>query len=537
MSVMETPVDEELRPASPLATEQSTELPHSLFDFSWQEFPNPPIPPETRRELFSNVNVGPTAPCVDPYDVFVAIWDRQFMEHIASETNRYAQQVVEETLRSNDLHPNSRIGRWCDTTADELYVYIGITIAMGVVVKSRLEEYWSSTADIFYTPGFSAYMSFNRFLILNKCLHFNNNEDTCGLNVSEAKLFKIKPVFVHLNSKFQNLYHLSQNISLDKSLLMWKELDSDQPIPNIKGIRTYEVCESQTGYLWRFEIHANKQSTPLQPEDPLNAPTLAIVLGLLHGLENKGHTVWMDNSFNSPILARRLKSLGFDCVGKLRTDCKFVPQALQSLTKWNMDRGQLVGLTSGDVDVMVWRDSTRVAMISTYHGNAVAQDRGIAKPISILDYNNMMGGVEKKDQMLAAYPIERKRSKFWYKKLFRRLLNVSVLNSFIIHKKSSPTSPLSHRSFRVKLVNLLLKKHCSRPVTSLPSVPPVTTQNVDVGPFDITHRLEEHPLRNGARKRRLCTVCKKRVWTFCIGCDKTVCKSSCFVSLHNSIDT
>lgn len=133
------------------------------------------------------------------------------------------------------------------------------------------------------------------------------------------------------------MYTPAQNIALDENLLMWKGwLEMSQLIPNKaakKGIKTYEICESQIGYLWRFEIHAHKKTTLQQNDDPLAASTPSIVLRLTQGLENKGYTLWMDNFYNSPCLARRLKSMGIDCVGTLRTDRKFVPQALHSLKR------------------------------------------------------------------------------------------------------------------------------------------------------------------------------------------------------------
>lgn len=352
------------------------------------------------------------------------------------------------------------------------------------------------------------------------------------LRPSEAKLYKIQPILSHLNEKFQKIYTPAQNIALDESLLMWKGwLAISQLIPNKrakKGIKTYEICESQTGYLWRFEVHAHKKAPPQHNEDPLAASTPSIVLRLLQGLEHKGYTLWMDNFYNSPCLARRLKCLGFDCVGTLRTDRKFVPQALHSLTKRNMRPGQVAGLTSGDVDVMVWRDKNRVAMISTYHGIRQQTLQGATKPTLILDYNIMMGGVDKKDQLLAMYPVERKRTKVWYKKLFKRLLNISVLNSFIICRQSSS---ITHRNFRINLIKSLLSKH-STPVSarSIPLAPTQNQQHVDV-----THRLAEYAMGPGGRQRmrRACKVCKKKIRTFCVGCNKTVCLEPCFRSLHS----
>lgn len=237
----------------------------------------------------------------------------------------------------------------------------------------------------------------------------------------------------------------------------------------------------------------------------------------------------MDNFYNSPALARKLKTLGFDCVGTLRTNRQFVPQELTNLTKATMRPGQIEGLTSGDVDLLVWRDQNRVGMISTYHGNAVAQIKGVTKPTLIHEYNSMMGGVDKKDQMLAAFPIERKRTKVWYKKVFRRLLNVSILNGYVICKCSN--SIISHRLFRTSIINTILERHSPLHLTAgllqsqiTPNVTAVI-KNHHLAPF-------EFGTNTKGRKRRVCVVCKKRTTTYCVGCKKPVCMHRCFVSLH-----
>ncbi|KAJ8706824.1 hypothetical protein PYW07_012902 [Mythimna separata] len=514
---------------------RATTQPRSLYDFDWRPFTKTLIPPVSRRESFSDINVGPTIPSVDPYEIFINIWDRQFMEYIASETNRYAQQKAASMLdgHRHSLGPSSRINHWKDTTADELYVYFALIIGMGIVGKSRIEEYWSTDADLFQTPGFSTYMSYSRFLILQKCLHFANSEAMCGLQLSdsEAKIFKIQPVLSHLNNRFQSLYRLSRSIVLDESLVLWKgRLHANQSIPNkvaALGIRSYEICEPQTGYLWRFAVHAQKGrgSRPQRLEDPLKASTSAIVLELIRGLEGKGHTLWMDNFYNSPCLARHLKSVGMDCVGTLRTIRKYVPGVLYSLTADDMADGQITGLTSGDVDILVWKHQELHALISTYHGNGVTRVHGVPELILVHDYNIVMGGADRKDQLLSMFPIERKRTKIWYKKLFRRLLNVSILNSYIIHSQtSSSSSSLSHREFRKSLVKSLLSRHYSR------SVQPTAVNLLQ--PTNSYHRLVEYPFTGKQRKRRYCVQCRKLVRTYCQACNKTVCMDPCFLTLH-----
>ncbi|XP_045776021.1 piggyBac transposable element-derived protein 4-like [Maniola jurtina] len=528
-----------LPPTATPSLNQGATMAHDFFAFKWKKFCDlPELLERDRREPFSHVGVGPTTPCEDGYQIFTSIWDKKIMNHIAMETNRYAQEVAWGKMVNHKLGPHSRICSWQDTTPDELYTYMAIILAMGNVIKTKLEEYWSTNADIFSTPGFSACMPYNRFVLLNACIHFANNGamDAEKLTPSEAKLYKIELIVTHLNDKFQSLYNLGQNIALDESLLQWKARLSINQFTSNKaatiGIKTYEICESKTGYLWRFVIHAHKATSavPLEQQTPLDAPTPAIVLGLLNGLQNKGHTVWMDNYYNSPALARYLKSIGFDVVGTLRTNREFVASDLVKLTKSNMKPGEISSCTSGDVDLMVWRDNNRVGTISTYHGNATVISDGKLKPVLIVDYNIMMGGVDKKDQMLAMYPVERKRTKVWYKKFFRRLLNVSVLNSYIIAKNSSPRQ--DHRTFRHDLILALLSRHNSNRKIVFPpnrglDIAPPTTFEASV------HNLAKQPIGNSAsRLRRKCCECKKRTHFYCVGCNKPVCIGACFISLH-----
>ncbi|CAK1594429.1 unnamed protein product [Parnassius mnemosyne] len=524
--------DYSVPPSLPTHTPSSPSCPMSepgnKFDFKWRGFPQPQTPPELRREPFSQINCGPTVPYASPYDAFTAIWDRDIMEHIAMETNRYAQQLATVMLVDGSLCPSSRITKWKDTDVSELHVYFAIILATGIVVKSRLEEYWNSTLDIFSTPGFTAAMTYDRFMLLSKCLHFQDN-DGCDpelMTRAQAKLFKVQPILDHLNNKFQQLYVLGQNVSVDESLTMWKGwLDINQFIRNkaaTVGIKTYEVCESQTGYLWRFEVHAGHDtSSDPQEDSPVSGKVPALVLRLLNGLEHKGHTIWMDNFYNSPALARELKVRGFDCVGTLRTNRQFVPIELTNLTKKDMAIGQVNGCTSGDVDLIVYRDKNRVAFVSTYHGLATAMCGDTHKPTVIPDYNVCMGGVDRKDQMLAMYPIERRRNKIWYKKFFRKLLNASVLNAYILHKAHRS---ISHRNFRQTLVRELLAAH----------TPPAPTRALpNTWHFPGQYDLLPGTTRN-EHQRRSCSVCKKRTSSFCKACNVPLCVFGCFESYHTS---
>jgi len=93
--------------------------------------------------------------------------------------------------------------------------------------------------------------------------------------------------------------------------------------------------------------------------------TVTIVMSLVEPLLKKGRTLWMDNFYNSPALAQRVKTLKTDCVGTLCLSRKYVPQRVKEK---KLKKGELVAQHSGPVSVLKWKDKKDVTMISTYHG-------------------------------------------------------------------------------------------------------------------------------------------------------------------------
>jgi hypothetical protein len=66
------------------------------------------------------------------------------------------------------------------------------------------------------------------------------------------------------------------------------------------------------------------------------------------------------------------------------------------------------------VSVLKWKDKKEVTMISTYHGQETRMKlmkckQGKQKPVSVLDYDENMGGVDLKDHLLQPYLLERKK--------------------------------------------------------------------------------------------------------------------------------
>jgi hypothetical protein len=70
----------------------------------------------------------------------------------------------------------------------------------------------------------------------------------------------------------------------------------------------------------------------------------------------------------------------------------------------------IFGQHSEVIGFLTWHDKQRVMTVSTYHTDemhmTVSRGKEITKPGVVSDYNNHMGGVDLKDQMLQQYTLE-----------------------------------------------------------------------------------------------------------------------------------
>lgn len=174
---LDTPLDPELDPlaASSLAQgsdvlsvalcdqNDGSKLPDDFFHFEWSKYPKPPIPPRKKRERFSQKRVGSDVPCHDPYKILTKIWDESIMDHIVKETNRYAKDLASYRLSKNELAPWSRLNLWKETCVSEMYTYFAIIFSTGIVIRNKLDEYWSNDGDLFVTPGLPCTYDFQTF--------------------------------------------------------------------------------------------------------------------------------------------------------------------------------------------------------------------------------------------------------------------------------------------------------------------------------------------------------------------------------------
>ena len=322
---------------------------------------------------------------------------------------------------------------------------------MGIVYKPRIWMYWSK--DNFYsTPVFSQVMSRERFQLLLRFLHFQDNEDPSydPQDPGRDRLFKLRRIIDLLRQRFNTVYYPPEDIAVDESLVLFRgRLLFRQYIKTKRatfGIKFFEAATSD-GILLDFLIYqGNMQPHLVEPEAEDWLLTERIPITLIQQYLNKGHTLTIDNMYTTPRLAKYLLEKSTKVVGTIRQNRRNFPRDF--VDDKALPRGTAAFKHCNNILVMKYRAAKDKAqgkpkvvhVLSTKHNSNMkdttrtnADGQAIQKPESIIYYNQKMGGVDNIDQQLHNIQVLRKTYK-WYQKIFFRLLMMAFLSAQKIYK-------------------------------------------------------------------------------------------------------
>lgn len=260
------------------------------------------------------------------------------------------------------------------------------------------------------------------------------------------------------------------------------------------------------------------------------------------------HWVFTDNFYTSPELYMDLLEHKTYATGTVRPHRKHFPLSLKTPTK--MDIGSYQFASCQTLLAARWHDRRDVYMLSTAHDQSVStvmkrpkgskSKQPIPCPICIQDYNLYMGGVDLTDQCLSYYSLTQRRTVKWWKKVFWRLVDMTILNSWIIFRTNWPTSEInSHRLFRLELINKLVQPLLSK----IASPDGGISYSKGRRPSSCDRRLLGKHFPYTKPNRSWCVVCyqnktptgarkdtKTRV--FCPKCGVYLCIGECFEFYH-----
>ncbi|PSN52550.1 PiggyBac transposable element-derived protein 4 [Blattella germanica] len=278
------------------------------------------------------------------------------------------------------------------------------------------------------------------------------------------------------------------------------------------GIKLYKLCD-KFGYTFNMNIYLGKQRNNADTDI---TPTHGTVLELIHKIEGKGHKIFMDNYFTSPKLFNDLHNRKINGCGTVRYNRKGMPSDFNP-KQLKLKKGDIMSRVNGSLRAVCWKDTRDVYILSNMHippveGNFKADGKAVKPGVIIEDYNTHMGYVDLSDRMANSYNICRRTWK-WTKKMFFHLLDLAILNAYILQKSCGST--LTHLKFREQLVRELIARS--------------QEENLQV---------QEHSSHwPGKSKERRCRVCQmnkktKKTVYFCKKCDCGLCIVPCFEIWH-----
>jgi hypothetical protein len=457
------------------------------------------------------------APTVNKHSTPLSVFMLFFLDIIqllVVETNRYYRQYLDTLKKRRSPLP--------DVTMQEMYSFLAIILQMGHDIKDTLKAYWS-TSEQFSTPFYGKTMKRDRFFHILRFLHFSNNRNEPDKTDNKFdRLWKMRTIFDKLSDAYAKYYSPTEHLAVDEITVLFKgRIVFKQYIPRKHkcfGIKIFKLCDSK-GYTYDMREYVGKDRTH------------ATMAGLTKRIRNVGYKLYMDNFFSSPDLFDYLHSKKINCCGTVKLNRKGMPQDLETLKLRRGDIRTRVRVRD-NMTVMIWKDKRNVNMLTNMHhppaeGNFCDEYGNALKPVIIQDYNEHMGYMDKSDRMTNTYSISRRTWK-WTKKLFFHLLDLTVLNSYIL--LDSCGAKLTLRDFRLGLIRDLIQeggKVLGSQITPQ-GMPTLSTSRLEAK--YVLHWLE----RGTPRRCRVCSARKKQSRTIyvCPKCNVALCVVPCFKIYH-----
>jgi len=374
-------------------------------------------------------------------DFFSLFFDDQVISKIVKHTNEYGYQ----TIHNKSTYANDN-GGWVETSSQEIRKLIALLLYQGLVRVSSFKSYWS-TKSLYHGLWARDFMSRNRYSALMSMIHI---VDPSTEN-KEDKLRKVSEFANIIKEKCMTLYQPHKNVSIDERIVKSKHRSGiRQYIKNkpVKfGLKLWVLADSRNGYTVDFNIYAGKNG-----DEPIHENGLGyhVVVKLMEPFFGQGYHLFTDNFYSSCLLFSDLFSEGVYCCGTVTENRRGFPEPLKGGKIWirKKRRGEMRWLREKPYLALQWKDNKVVTMLSTIHKatdfvmvkrkekvDGKWEGIDVKQPKVIAEYNSYMNGVDKSDQILSSHNLLRKCFR-WWKTLFFHLIDISVVNSFILFDES-----------------------------------------------------------------------------------------------------
>ncbi|KAE9542435.1 hypothetical protein AGLY_003296 [Aphis glycines] len=381
-------------------------------------------------------NVVWTEELETPFQIFKYFFTSDLLDHICCETYKYGVQ----NNSSNPLKINK----------EDLQKYIGILIIMSLINTSNIRNYWSSVLG---NDSLKATMTINIYETIRANLHFNDNLST-STGPGRDKIHKIRPLIETLRKRFSSR-PIEENLAVDEQICSTKAQSSLKVyMPNKPHKWGYKffVLSGASGFAYNFEFCSGQEnnSESRKASEPDLGASANVVMRLSRVIpNNQNFKLFFDNYYTTlPLLVylKKKKILSLGTVRRNRLKNVMLPDDSILMKQPRGTTAHCISkVLDTDIVAVIWKDTKIVSLLSTFTAiDPVVKvsrfDRKQKKRIEvdcpniIQVYNRLMGGVDLLDGLLGRHKIKM-RSRKWYMRVFHHLLDVTVVNSWLLHKR------------------------------------------------------------------------------------------------------
>jgi hypothetical protein len=132
------------------------------------------------------------------------------------------------------------------------------------------------------------------------------------------------------------------------------------------GIKVFVLCDCETGYILDFILYTGATTDIV--EDHELGISGAVIQTLMTTYLNKGHNLWIDNRYSSPVLYNWLHTNGVNVCGTVRKNRKEMSKMTEKLKK-----GQVESRHTDNMLALRWMDRREVCMLTTLHTGTMRQ--------------------------------------------------------------------------------------------------------------------------------------------------------------------
>lgn len=437
------------------------------------------------------------------------------VDQIVAETIRYARQK-----NNHNFH----------LTSDELRAFFAFLIFTGYHKLPSERHYWSVDQDLGIQYIKDA-MPRDRYLEIKRYLHFNDNNRL----PSADKIFKLRPFIENINTNFKRFGVFDSDIVIDESMVCYfghnnlKQFIRGKPIRF--GYKLWTLC-GKSGYCYTTDVYQGRNA-PRDRNTPLGTHVVTTLLNTMQ-LQPNSHRLFFDNFFCSLKLLTSLANLTLRASGTLNKNrllgCPLLTD--RQLKQQGRGASDFRHDTTNEIILLKWNDNSIVHFASNFdsphhqelvgrYNKAAGERIDVARPLAIANYCHSMGGVDRHDNFVNNYRIA-VRGKKWYWPLITQLIDMVVVNSWILFRQAR-----GRHSPQLEFRRLLCHRYLHR----------VAGERVQRGP--VGHPLHDlrtdgynHWIRTRPNQRRCQRVgCIKKPRTFCTKCNATLCVD-CFQPYH-----